>query len=335
MGTLFRIKLYAANEAQSQAAFRAAFDRIAQLDDTLSDYRPESELSRLSQTAIGHPVEVSADLFRVVSAAQDLAQQTGGAFDITLGPVIRLWREARKRGSVPDRNELISAGKRCGYKLLKLDFELHTVELKRADMALDVGGIAKGYAADEALAVLSARGIRSALVAASGDLAFSDAPPGKSGWSIGIDSLDEANAPFTKVLTLANAAVSTSGDTEQHLDANGKRYSHIIDPKTLMGLTEPITVTIVARHGIAADSLATAVSVLGPGKGMAYVNKRPEIAALIVVRGDRSRVLESWQFRRLSSPSAAKSMSQNRQRSPDSEHLMLRLTAPCAMALST
>lgn len=296
MGTLFRIKLYATGEPQAQESFQAAFSRIAQLDETLSDYNSDSELSRLSQTAVGHPVAVSFDLFRVVSAAQDLASETGGAFDITLGPVIHLWREARKRGSVPGQDALQNASKRCGYKLLELEPENHTVEFKRAGMALDVGGIAKGYAADEALLVLSARGIRSALVAASGDLAFSDAPPGKSGWKIGIDSLDEANAPFTKVLTLANAAVSTSGDTEQHLDANGKRYSHIIDPKTNMGLTEPLTVTIVARRGITADSLATAVSVLGPEQGMAYVNGRSEIEALIVVRAGRPRVLESRQF---------------------------------------
>ncbi len=302
MGTLFRIKLYATSEAQAQESFRAAFNRIAQLDETLSDYNPESELSRLSQTAVGHPVAVSSDLFRVVSAAQDLAGQTDGAFDITLGPVIRLWREARKRGSVPNQDALQNAGKRCGYKLLELNVERHTIEFKTAGMAIDVGGIAKGYAADEALLVLSAHGVRSALVAASGDLAFSDAPPGKSGWKIGIDSLDEANAPFTKVLTLANAAVSTSGDTEQHLDANGKRYSHIIDPKTNMGLTEPLTVTIVARRGITADSLATAVSVLGPDKCIAYVNGRPEIAALIVLRARSPRVLESWPFRGNTNP---------------------------------
>jgi thiamine biosynthesis lipoprotein len=297
MGTLFRIKLYAATQAQAQHAFRAAFDRIAQLDNTLSDYKPESELSRLSQTAVGHPVPVSADLFRVISAAQDLAKQTGGAFDITLGPVIRLWRDARKKGSVPDPNELRDAGTLCGYKLLKLDRERHTVELEKPGMALDVGGIAKGYAADEALVVLSARGIRSALVAASGDLAFSDAPPGQNGWKIGIDSFDAAHAPFTRILVLANAAVSTSGDTEQHLETNGKRYSHIIDPKTKLGLTEPLTVTIVARRGITADSLATAVSVLGVGKGMAYVNQRPEIAALIVLRASSTpSVLESEHF---------------------------------------
>jgi len=302
MGTLFRIKLYAATQQQAQDAFRAAFDRIAQLDDTLSDYKPESELSRLSTNAVGHPEPVSANLFDLVASAQDLARQTGGAFDITLGPVIRLWRAARKTGNIPAQAALDQARSRCGYQLLQLDPAHRTIELKKNGMALDVGGIAKGYAADEALAVLQSKGIRSALVAASGDLTFSDAPPGRPGWKIGLDSFDRASAPFTKILILKNAAVSTSGDTEQHLDTHGKRYSHIINPKTDMGLTDPVTVSIVARRGIIADSVATAVDVLGPEKGMAFVNGRPDVSALIVIRTPKApRVLESDRFRQLSS----------------------------------
>jgi thiamine biosynthesis lipoprotein len=304
MGTLFRIKLYAANQQQAQGAFRAAFDRIAQLDDTLSDYKPESELSRLSTDAVGHPDPVSADLFEVVASAQELARQTAGAFDITLGPVIRLWRAARKTGNVPTSAALDQARSRCGYHLLKLNSASRTIELEKPGMALDVGGIAKGYAADEALAVLQSKGIHSALVAASGDLTFSDAPPGRPGWKIGLDSFDKASAPFTKILILKNAAISTSGDTEQHLDTNGKRYSHIINPKTDMGLTDPVTVSIVAPRGIVADSVATAVDVLGPEKGMAFVNGRPDVAALIVIRTAKApRVLESERFREL--PGAA------------------------------
>jgi FAD:protein FMN transferase len=151
-------------------------------------------------------------------------------------------------------------------------------------MRLDAGGIAKGYAADEALSLLRRNGIASALVAASGDLAFGDAPPGQRGWKIGIDSYDSANSPFTRIVELENAAVSTSGDTEQHLDAGGVRYSHIINPKTGIGLTSPLTVTVVARHGIDADALATAISVLGLRKGRALVESKPETAAVIVVR---------------------------------------------------
>lgn len=238
MGTLIRIKLFTPGQRQAQSAFRAAFDRIHQLDEILSDYKPNSELNTISATAVGHGVAVSDDVFRVLAASQQLAEESGGAFDITLGPVIRLWRTAREMHQWPDSTALQNAGRRCGYRKLHLSTIDRSVTLDQADMQLDVGGIAKGFAADEALAVVTRLGIHSALVAASGDLAFSDAPPGQSGWKIGL--------PLDRVLVLSNGAVSTSGDIEQHLDTNQDRYSHIIDPATNMGLTNGILVTVIA-----------------------------------------------------------------------------------------
>jgi thiamine biosynthesis lipoprotein len=143
-------------------------------------------------------------------------------------------------------------------------------------------------------------GIRSALVAASGDLAFGDPPPGQSGWKIGVDSLDAADKPFTRVLLLKNAAVSTSGGEEQHLDAGGKRYSHIIDPKTGMGLETDITVTTIAKRGLMADPAATAVSVLGCEEGLAFIEKQPELAAFILENSNgQAHALESTSFKSL------------------------------------
>jgi thiamine biosynthesis lipoprotein len=277
MGTLVSIKLYAADEAQAQAAFRAAFDRIAQIDAALSDYLPHSELNRICRDSVGRPVPVSDDLFEVASAAQRLARETDGGFDITSGALTHLWREARKRQRIPDTQDIEAARLRCGYRKLHLDAARHTVELDSPDMQLDVGGIAKGYAADQALAALSKLGIRSALVAASGDLAFTDAPPGERGWKIAVDALDHP-------LSLTYAAVSTSGSSEQHLDAAGKRFSHIIDPKTGMGLTSDSSVTIVAKRGIDADAAATAVSVLGRNRGLAFIRRRPDLAGLIATK---------------------------------------------------
>jgi FAD:protein FMN transferase len=301
MGTLFRVKLYAASQEQAQSAFRLAFARIEALDNLLSDYKPESELSRVTTLAVGRPVPVSSDLFHVLIAAQQISQETEGAFDVTLGPVIRLWREARKTGRPPTPDALREAARFCGYKKMKLGAKDSTVEFEQVGMKLDLGGIAKGYAADEALVVLNKSGIKSALVAASGDLAFGDPPPGKKGWSIGIDSFDSARAPFTKTLVLANSAVSTSGDTEQYLDAGGKHYSHIIDPASDMGLTRRMTVTVVARRGLAADPFATAVDVMGAERGLAFIERQPEAAALIIVReGAAPRTIESTRFQRLS-----------------------------------
>jgi thiamine biosynthesis lipoprotein len=299
MGTLFRIKLYASGEQQANRAFRAAFDRIAGLDRALSDYQPESELNRLCRTS-GRAVAVSADLFQVLQAAQQIAAETAGAFDVTLGPVTRLWRAARARNRVPDEDALRAAALRCGYRKLHLDAKRRSVLLEQAGMQLDLGGIAKGYAADAALDTLERLGIHSALVAASGDLAFSDPPPGRRGWKIGIDSLDRPDADFTSVLELAHAAVSTSGDAEQHTDAAGRRYSHIVDPATDMGLTHPVTVTIIARRGMAADALATAASVMGPDRALPYLEAQPGVAALFVTRrGDRAEILASTRFQAL------------------------------------
>jgi thiamine biosynthesis lipoprotein len=249
MGTLVRIQVYAADEAQAKAAFRAGFGRIAELDALLSDYRPDSEVNRL-------PARIGPDLFRVLEAAQALAAETGGAFDVTVGRVTRLWREARRLGRPPDAAALRDALAHTGYRKLRLDPATRGIALDDPEIRLDLGGIAKGYAAGEALAAISAAGVRSALVAISGDLAFSDAPPGQRGWRIDAGG---------RVLELANAAVSTSGAAEQHLGP----YSHIVDPRTGMGLTDPIAVTVVARRGIDADAIATAASVLGAERAKA------------------------------------------------------------------
>lgn len=297
MGTLFRIKLYAADEHQAQLAFQAAFTRITELDNELSDYQPASELNRLSQTAVHHPVHVSTDVYRIIDFSESLSEKTTGAFDITLGPLTHLWRQARKENRAPQSAAIEQAKAKCGFRKLRLDNKQHTVELDQAGMQLDTGGIAKGYAADQALQAISHCGISSALVAASGDLAFSDAPPGQAGWKIGLDSLDSASAPFTRVLLLSNGAVSTSGPTEQHLDVAGVRFSHIIDPRTGLGLTRDITVSVIARRGIDADSMSTAVSVLGPERGLAFIEQQPGAGAIIVTNeSGRPRVTESSGF---------------------------------------
>ena len=176
------------------------------------------------------------------------------------------------------------AASRSGFRKLHLDAEHRTVTFDMAGMALDVGAIGKGYAASEAIEVLGGLGVSSALVAVSGDLAFSEAPPGQRGWRIGVHSGDPSVASVPAVLELTNAAVSTSGSSEQHVDIDGRRYSHIIDPSSGMGLVDDITVTVIAPHGLDADGLDTAVSVLGADRGLALIESRPGAAALIIQR---------------------------------------------------
>jgi thiamine biosynthesis lipoprotein len=179
---------------------------------------------------------------------------------------------------------LKEAATRSGFRKLHLNQAHRTVMFDMAGMALDVGAIGKGYAASEAIEVLDRLGVRSALVAVSGDLAFSDAPPGKRGWRIGVHSEDAAAVKVPAVLELTNGAVSTSGSVEQHVDIAGRRYSHVIDPSSGMGLVDDITVTVVARHGIDADGLDTAASVLGAERGLALIESYPDAAGLIIQR---------------------------------------------------
>ena len=284
MGTLVKITVFASGEEEARAAFRAGFDRIRELDAALSDYRPDSELSRIAAIAVRTPTPVSRDLFTVLAASQELAAATAGAFDVTEGPVIRLWRDARAAGRLPDPAALREAAERTGFRKLHLDPIRRTLMLDQERMALDVGGIAKGYAASEALATLGRVGIRSAMVAVSGDLAFSEPPPGAAGWRIALHELAGEPGGVPAVIELANAALSTAGPSEQHLDAGGRRYSHIVDPATRMGLTEDLTVTVIADDGLAADGLDTAISVLGVERGLALVDARDDAVAVIVRR---------------------------------------------------
>jgi thiamine biosynthesis lipoprotein len=299
MGTLVRVTVYTRDERTAKAAFRAAFGRIRDLDAILSDYKPDSELNRITKTAVNRAMPVSEDLFTVLRASQELAHATSGAFDITQAPVIQLWREARRTGRVPDAAALRDAAARAGFRKLHLDAQQRTVRFDMPGMALDVGGIGKGYAASEAIEALDALGVRSALVAISGDLAFSGAPPGERGWRIGVHS-DPAVLDVPGMLELTNGAVSTAGSREQHVDIGGRRYSHIIDSSSGMGLVDDITVTVVAPHGLEADGLDTAASVLGAERGLALIESHPNAAALIIERTSAgTRVRQSSGFVKL------------------------------------
>jgi thiamine biosynthesis lipoprotein len=303
MGTLVRITVYTSGEDEARRAFRAGFDRIHELDGILSDYKPDSELNRLTTTAVRTPIAVSRDLFTVLAASQDLAEQTNGAFDVTMGPVIRLWREARRVNRLPDDGALVEAAGRSGYRKLHLDRERQTVSLDQQGMALDVGGNAKGYAASDALDAISRLGVASAMVAVSGDLAFSAAPPGTSGWRISVHDLPAGHVGVPQVLELTHAAVSTAGPAEQHLDVHGRRYSHIVDPSTRIGLTEDLTVTVIARTGLVADGLDTAISVLGVARGLALIERRQDAVALMIRRtAARVEVRRSSRFLSVTTP---------------------------------
>ncbi|HME00377.1 MAG TPA: FAD:protein FMN transferase [Terriglobia bacterium] len=329
MGTIFRIVLYAPDPTTASKASRAAFDRIQTLDNIMSDYKPGSELRQLCDKAGGPPVKVSEDLFRVLTAAEEASTRSDGAFDITVGPVVRLWRRARRRHELPDRERLAAARDLVGYEKVQLDPQARTVQLLKPGILLDLGGIAKGDAADQALMVLQSFGVTHALVAAAGDIAVGDPPPHRAGWRIEIAPLEpvggrlagpssrptgtvppqpaEGDAssiqnPISRIsriqnrfVLLHNAGISTSGDAEQHVEIGGVRYSHIVDPKTGMALTGRSSVTVVAPNGITADGYATAVSVLGPERGLKLITSTPGAGALILI--ESGNAVQSFESR--------------------------------------
>jgi thiamine biosynthesis lipoprotein len=301
MGVPFRMVVWTPkeDEARAQAAVGRAYERVEALNGVFSDYDPDSEISILGRTAIpGEGYPVSADLAGLLQRAQALAQATGGAFDVTVGPLANLWRRARRLRELPPEHLLAEARARVGWRFLEVDQRRQEVVVHRDHLRLDFGGIAKGFAADEALRVLRDDGFDRALVAAAGDVTVGEAPPGQVGWRVTVGGGEAPGDPASLPVLLRWGSVSTSGDLYQRLEIGGRRYSHILDPRTGLGLTDHSLVTVIARDGTTSDSLATAVSVLGPEEGLRLVEKTPG-AAVWVVRGpDGQR--EEWRSRRWS-----------------------------------
>lgn len=260
MGVSAHLVFFADNEQKAHDAAQKAYARLNELDGVMSDYRNDSELMSLCRSEPGEPTPVSDDLRRVLVLAQDISRRTDGAFDCTVGPVVRLWRQARKDGQLPEAEALSSARALIGPDLFEVDEEAGAVTLSRSGIRFDLGGIGKGFAADEAIRTFESLGITSALVDLGGDLRVSAPPPGQEGWTVVVD--DGSSEPYS--IRLAHGAIATSGDREQNVVIDGKRYSHIVDPRTGMSLTTRASATVLAPTGAEADALASAACVLGP-----------------------------------------------------------------------
>jgi thiamine biosynthesis lipoprotein len=294
MGTLFRIVLYAPDSSLARQAANEAFRRVDTLNAILSDYLPNSELNRLSASAgTGKVLPVSPDLWKVLFISRQASRKSRGAFDVTVGPLVGLWRRSLRQQALPSAEVLAKARQSVDYRYLRLNRQKRTAELKLPGMRLDLGGIGKGYAVDEALAVLEQYGIRSALVDGGGNIVVSNAPPGRPGWQI---ELRTRQPDSIQTFCLTHASVSTSGDLYQYLELGGQRYSHILDPHTGLGLTNQSLVTVVAPNGMMADWLSTAVSVLGHQKGMGLAEQMPGVRVLIEQQAGGNT--ETWKSKR-------------------------------------
>lgn len=288
MGVPWTITVYGESDTAGRAAIAAGFAEVARLESLLSDYDPASELSRLSARApTAQPQRVSDDLWRVLGRAVEIRDATNGAFDPTVGPLTSLWRQSRRSGRMPLPDKLKTARAAVGPETLRLVPASQGVVLTQPAMRLDLGGIGMGYAIDRAVEVLGRQGITAAMIDASGDIAVSAAPPGAAGWTIAVASLraaggGESAGDAGEHLVLTHAAVTTSGDAFQAVEIDGRRYSHIVDPRTGLGVAGPAAVTVVAPDCATADAVATAASVLGPGQAAAVIDGSPGCAARFV-----------------------------------------------------
>jgi len=285
MGTEFRIVLYAADEDAGFSAAGDAFARIRQLDWTFSDYDDDSEARELVELGAGTHA-ASDELCEVAALALEVTRASGGAFDVTVGPVTRLWRRALRRGTAPDEERLVQAREAVGADKLGVDVQAGTLTLRADDMRLDFGGIAKGYALDEALRVLATHGIERALVDGGGDVACGAPPPGEAGWLVAIDAPPDlaggAGAAGDRgrvAVRIAHAALATSGDLARGGVVDGAPRSHVLDPRTGVALpASPRRASALvtrgpgwcARPGALADAVASALLVLGADEGLAF-----------------------------------------------------------------
>jgi len=294
MGTLFTLRVWAQEGQVDELTLlkKKVFARIGELNQAFSDYLPESEINDLARAPVGTPIPVSDDLFRILAESEKLWKATDGAFDITAGPLIRLWRRAKKNQELPTPDQLTRARIRTGFEHLALDPVQKTVTKRMEGMLFDLGGIAKGYAADAALELLVGAGFSRSLVAASGDIVVGDPPPGKEGWRIGIETL-ELETDYKKIptVTLTNQAISTSADTRRYFVLDGVRYSHIVSTRTGLGLTERIGASVVAPTATQSDSHATAVTLLGEKDGLQFIRNKREIECQIVSLREENEVV--------------------------------------------
>lgn len=267
MGTMFRVVVYASDSAAARDITKKAFVRLDELNMALSDYREDSEVNTLCRTAgSGQYVKVSADLWNILQASVKAAQLSEGNFDVTIGPLTQLWRRMKRQKQLPTPTQISEAKAKIGIDKIVFNKTNQSVMLETKGMRLDFGGIGKGFAEDEMMKVLKENGIKSALIEAGGNIVVSNSPTDSpKGWEIIINN---------EKYFLKNCGISTSGDAYQFVEIDGKKYAHILDPKTGIGFAEPHQISIIAKNGTASDWISTALYLIPKEKGEKLAKKQ-------------------------------------------------------------
>jgi thiamine biosynthesis lipoprotein len=280
MGTLVKITAVARNESIAQAAATAGFAEIHRLEELLSTWIPASELSRVNTSAGVRPVAVSQETMTVVQGAIQAAEMTGGGFNIAIGPAVDAWNVIEGQ-RIPTESELEALRPLVDVQAVHADVKKQTIFLGKAGMRIDVGGIGKGYAADQAVMAMKKAGASAGVVALSGDIKTFGQLPGGKKFPVGIRHPRE-EGEILAFIDLENEAISTAGDYERFFERDGVRYHHILEPKTLQPARRCQSVTVIAREGMVADGLDTGIFVMGVELGMRLVEALPDMEAVIV-----------------------------------------------------
>ena len=265
MGSMFSLVLYGPERAKLQGAADAAFDEVHRLDRLLSNYKTDSEWSRVNREAAARPVVVSAELFDLLWACLEYGRQSDGAFDITVGPLMRVWGFYKGEGVMPPKSAVVEALEHVGSRHVRLDRETRAVRFLRPGVELDPGGVGKGYAVDRMVDVLRKRGVAAALVSAAGSSIYGlGAPPGEpEGWHVPITAPADPRRAVADVY-LENLSISTSGSYEKFFWADGRRYAHIIDPRTGHPARGASSVSVVAPRTVDSEAWTKPFFVHGP-----------------------------------------------------------------------
>jgi len=292
MGTVFEVSAYVADKHKAEKAFHDVFKEVNRLDYLMSNYKEESELSKVNKNAVSEPTTCDNELAYVIEQSLQYSDITDGAFDITIGPLMKKWGFFKEQGRIPGKEELESALESVSYKniiigetvkksLFRDPSIVKTISFKHSGTQIDLGGIGKGYAVDMAARVLKGNGINSALINFAGNIYAYGTPPEKDSWVIGLQHPRKSEGLLGS-FEIRDKAVSTSGDYEKFFTIDGERYSHIIDPRTGNPVKDIVSATIVADSATRADALSTGIFVLGLKKGMALIEKLSDVEGIII-----------------------------------------------------
>ena len=299
MGTFARVVVVAKSQDAGRKCIRAALEEIHKVDGLMSDYKSDSEIGRVNKEAAEEPVQVSESTYEVLRRSVEFSKLTDGAFDITVGPLMALFRDAEREAAAPTAEHIAEAKAKVGFEKLKLDSENRTVQFAVEAMRLDLGGIAKGYAIDKAIEAAQRGGALGGMVDIGGDIrCFGSPPEGREQWLIAVQDPNAIMAGTTgggllMKLKITDAAVATSGDYQQFVMIEGTRHSHIMNRKTGTSAEGLSSVTIIADNATDADALATSVSVMGAEKGLALIEKLPGTEAILITSGPEYEVTKT------------------------------------------